>query len=148
ATRDEVEAAARTAQIHDRIMELPNGYDAIVHDDARFSGGEAQRLSIARAILADAPILVLDEATSFADPESEAAIQDALSALTAGRTLIVIAHRLSTIAGADQIVVLDSGSVVERGTHEELLAADGLYARQWAADQRSQPAEIGGEVSS
>ncbi|MEM9464860.1 MAG: ABC transporter ATP-binding protein [Actinomycetota bacterium] len=147
AGRDEIEAAARAAQIHERITELPGGYDAVVHQDARFSGGEAQRLSIARAILADAPILVLDEATSFADPESEAAIQDALSALTAGRTLIVIAHRLSTIVGADQIVVLDAGSVVETGTHDQLLDADGLYARQWAADQRSQPAGAGPEVT-
>ncbi|MFI7700329.1 ABC transporter ATP-binding protein [Nonomuraea sp. NPDC049480] len=136
ATREEVERMARAAQIHDRITELPRGYDSVIGEDAHLSGGEAQRVSIARALLADAPILVLDEATAFADPESESAIQDALSTLVAGRTLLVIAHRLSTIAGVDQIAVLDGGRVAERGTHDELLAAGGLYARLWAAHVR------------
>ncbi len=131
----EIEAAARAAQIHDRILALPRGYDSVVHDDARLSGGEAQRVSIARALLADAPILVLDEATAFADPESEAAIQDALSELVAGRTLLVIAHRLHTIIGVDQICVMDKGRIVERGNHESLLASDGLYAELWRASE-------------
>ncbi|MGW4731058.1 ABC transporter ATP-binding protein [Streptomyces shenzhenensis] len=137
ATSAEVEAAARAAQIHDRILELPRGYDSVVGDDALFSGGEAQRISIARAFLADAPILVLDEATAFADPESEALIQDALSALAIGRTLLVIAHRLSTIQGADQIAVVDRGCIAERGTHDELLARAGTYATLWANHERS-----------
>jgi ATP-binding cassette subfamily B protein len=132
-----VQAAARAAQVHARVMELPRGYDSIVGDEARLSGGEAQRVAIARALLADRPILVLDEATAFADPESEAAIQDALSRLAAGRTLVVIAHRLSTVAGADQILVLSAGRVVERGRHAELLDADGEYARLWRAHERA-----------
>ncbi len=132
---EEIEQAARAAQIHQRILELPRGYDSIAGEDARLSGGEAQRVSIARAILADAPILVLDEATAFADPESEAAIQEALSRLAAGRTLLVIAHRLHTITGVDQICVLDRGRIVERGRHAELLEKGGLYARLWDASE-------------
>lgn len=133
ATGAEVEAAARAAQIHERVTELPRGYRSVVGEDAQLSGGEAQRISIARAILADTPILVLDEATAFADPESEAAVQDALSRLIAGRTLLVIAHRLHTIRGADRVVVLSQGQVAESGRHDELVAAGGLYARMWAA---------------
>ncbi|MEM6440648.1 MAG: ABC transporter ATP-binding protein [Pseudomonadota bacterium] len=135
ATEAEVEAAARAAQIHDRIAALPRGYDSVPREDAHLSGGEAQRVSIARAILADAPVLVLDEATAFADPESEAAIQTALSRLAAGRTVLVIAHRLHTIVGADAICVMDRGRIVERGAHEDLVAAGGLYARLWAASE-------------
>ncbi|MCV7281303.1 ABC transporter ATP-binding protein [Mycolicibacterium flavescens] len=131
ATDDEVVAAATAARIHDRIMALPKGYDSIVDEDAHFSGGEAQRVSIARAILADTPILVLDEATAFADPDSEAQIQQALSQLIVGRTVLVIAHRLGSIVSADNIVVLDGGRVVEQGRHDELLAAGGQYARMW-----------------
>ncbi|MFI6394886.1 ABC transporter ATP-binding protein [Nonomuraea sp. NPDC050547] len=137
ASAEEIERAARAAQIHDRVLALPRGYDSVIGEDAHLSGGEAQRVSIARALLADAPILVLDEATAFADPESESAIQDALSTLVAGRTLLVIAHRLSTITGADQILVLDGGAVGERGVHADLLAQDGPYARQWAAYARA-----------
>lgn len=129
----EVEAAARSAQIHQRIQALPRGYQSVVGEDAIFSGGEAQRLSIARTLLADTPVLILDEATSHADPESEALIQDALSALARGRTVLVIAHRLASICGVDQIVVLDQGRVLESGRHDQLLQANGAYARLWRA---------------
>ncbi|MEM1134123.1 MAG: ABC transporter ATP-binding protein [Pseudomonadota bacterium] len=135
ATAAEVEGAARTAQIHERITELPRGYESVVGEDARLSGGEAQRVSIARAILADAPIVVLDEATAFTDPEAEAAIQDGLSQLIAGRTLLVIAHRLQTITGVDQICVMDKGRIVERGTHDDLMRQNGLYTRLWQASE-------------
>lgn len=139
----DVEAAARAAQIHDRIVTLPRGYASVIGEDARLSGGEAQRVSIARALLADAPILVLDEATAHADPESESAIQDALSRLVVGRTLLVIAHRLATIADADRIVVLDGGRVVEQGRHVELVAAGGWYARAWATERRTDATATG-----
>jgi ABC-type multidrug transport system fused ATPase/permease subunit len=133
ATDEVVRAAATAAAIHQRILTLPRGYDSVIGADARLSGGEGQRVSIARTLLADTPILVLDEATAFADPESEAAVQDALAELAAGRTLLVIAHRLHTVVAADQILVLDEGRVVERGRHDELLRENGLYARLWRA---------------
>ena len=150
APMEAIEAAAKAAQIHDRILALPRGYDSVAGEDARLSGGEAQRVSIARAILADAPILVLDEATAFSDPESEAAIQDALSELVRGRTLLVIAHRLHTITGADTICVMDQGRIVERGRHAELLAKGGLYARMWAAAEPAHAAtsQLSADVSS
>lgn len=137
ASEEEVLRATNAANIHARIMELPQGYDSIVGKDALFSGGEAQRLSIARALLADTPILVMDEATAFADPESEALIQDALSNLATGRTLLVIAHRLSTIQYADQIIVLDRGSIAEQGTHNQLLNNQGKYSELWKRHERS-----------
>ncbi|MNO52268.1 Iron import ATP-binding/permease protein IrtA [compost metagenome] len=132
ATREQVEAAARLANIHTRILQLPRGYDSVVGEDAQLSGGEQQRLSIARAVLLDPPVLVLDEATAAADAESEAAIQDALSRFARGRTLLVIAHRLDTVMHADQILVLDQGALCEQGRHSELLTRQGLYARLWA----------------
>ena len=130
ATADEIERAARAAHIHDFIMRLPQGYDTIVGERGyRLSGGEKQRVAIARVILKDPRILILDEATSHLDSESEALIQAALEPLMRGRTSVVIAHRLSTILAADVILVLDDGQVVEQGTHAELLARNGLYAR-------------------
>ena len=129
ATQAEVELAARAANIHDFIMGLPDRYDTIVGERGyRLSGGEKQRIALARVILKDPRILVLDEATSSLDSESEALIQDALKRVMAGRTSIVIAHRLSTILAADQILVLDRGQIIECGTHAELLARGGLYA--------------------
>lgn len=136
ASREEVEKAARAAQIHERIEQLPNGYETILGTDAALSGGEKQRLTIARAILADTPVLVLDEATAFADPESEYFVQQALSRLTAGRTVLVIAHRLHTVTGVDRIVVLDDGRIAESGTHEELLARAGRYPQLWDANSQ------------
>ncbi|MEV6337353.1 ABC transporter ATP-binding protein [Nocardia vinacea] len=130
-----LEQAARAAQIHDRILALPRGYDSEIGVDAALSGGEAQRLSIARALLADTPVLVLDEATAFADPESEAAVQDALAVLVAGRTVLVIAHRLHTITGVDRILVLEHGSLVEQGDHAGLREAGGTYQRLWEINE-------------
>ena len=131
ATAAEIEAAAADAQIHERILRLPNGYDTVLGGGVALSGGERQRLTIARALLADTPVLVLDEATAFADPESEYLVQQALSRLIRKRTVLVIAHRLHTITDADQIVVLDDGHIVEIGSHETLLDADGRYRRLW-----------------
>ena len=131
ATNHEIEEAAKAACIHDRIMQLPDGYDTIIGEGAHLSGGEAQRLTIARAFLAASPILILDEATAQADSHSERLIQQAISNLTQKRTVIVIAHRLSTIQSVDQIAVIDTGRLVELGTHDDLLTQDGPYARLW-----------------
>ena len=135
ATDEEVEDAARTARIHDLIASLPEGYDTLVGERGyRFSGGEKQRMAIARTVLRNPPVLVLDEATSSLDTQTEYAVQEALERLAEGRTTITIAHRLSTVRDADQIVVLDKGRIIERGTHDELIERGGAYAALVARD--------------
>jgi ATP-binding cassette subfamily B protein len=132
ASRDEVIAAAKAAQCHNFIENLPNGYDTVIGSSGvHLSGGERQRIVIARAILKNAPILVLDEATAFADPENEQKIQLALSELMKNKTVIIIAHRLSTVRGSDKILVVDKGEIVEQGKHNELADANGRYAHMW-----------------
>jgi ATP-binding cassette subfamily B protein len=139
ATQEEIESAARAANIHNFIMDLPDGYDTIVGERGyRLSGGEKQRIALARVILKNPRILVLDEATSSLDSESESLIQDALKRVMAGRTNIVIAHRLSTILAADLILVMDRGRIVERGTHDELMATGGLYAQLYETQFRGE----------
>jgi ATP-binding cassette subfamily B protein len=140
ATDEELEAAARAARIHDHIAALPDGYDTLVGERGyRFSGGEKQRLAIARTLLRNPPVLILDEATSALDTQTERAVQEALDTLARGRTTITIAHRLSTVRDAEQIVVLDHGKVVERGTHDELMSRAGQYA---ALVSRDEPLEL------
>ncbi|AEB08541.1 ABC transporter ATP-binding protein [Desulfobacca acetoxidans] len=137
AGREEIIAAARAARCHDFIERLPDRYDTMVGEGgSTLSGGEKQRVSIARALLKDAPIVLLDEATAFLDPENEVFIQEAINDLVRNKTVVVIAHRLNTITGADKIVVVDQGKVVEEGRHDELLAGNGLYAALWREQQR------------
>ena len=139
ATQDEIESAARAANIHQFIIDLPDGYETITGERGyRLSGGEKQRIALARVIFKDPCILVLDEATSSLDSESESLIQDALKRVMAGRTSIVIAHRLSTILAADLILVMDRGQIVERGTHEQLLAMGGLYSQLYETQFRGE----------
>jgi len=140
ATEAEIIAAAKAAQAHDFIEALPNGYETVIGEggETHLSGGEKQRISIARAILKDAPVIILDEATAFADPENEAKIQAAFSELMQNKTVIVIAHRLSSITDADQILVIDEGQIVERGEHKELLKKPALYKRMWDAHTTAQ----------
>jgi len=139
---EDVVCAARLANIHDRVLELPRGYDTVIGEDVKLSGGEAQRISIARALLADTPVLVLDEATAFVDPQTEQAVRRALATLSGDRTMLVIAHRLETVADADTVVVLENGSIVERGRPAELLVQDGKFAAFW----RSHQSAIAGEI--
>ncbi|GGL37398.1 ABC transporter ATP-binding protein [Planomonospora parontospora] len=132
---DEVVHAARTANIHNRILELPRGYDTVLGQEAGLSGGEAQRIALARALLADTPVLVLDEATAFADPQTEQAVRRALAAPEGGRTILVIAHRLETVADADTVVMLDNGSIAEQGRPADLLAENGKFAAFWQSGE-------------
>jgi ATP-binding cassette subfamily B protein len=132
ASRKEVTAAAQAAQCHEFIEKLPQGYDTVIGaKNIHLSGGERQRIVIARAILKNAPIIVLDEATAFADPENEQKIQKAFEGLMKDKTVIIIAHRLSTVRGADKILVIDGGRVVEEGRHDGLVNAGGRYSRMW-----------------
>ena len=133
-----MEEAARLAHIHDFVKSLPDGYDSMVGERGlKLSGGEKQRVAIARAILKNPPIMLFDEATSALDTHTEREIQSNLAQLSQGRTTLVIAHRLSTIIGADEIIVLEQGRVVERGRHAELLAAEGAYAGLWRRQQQA-----------
>ena len=130
AATDEIESAAKAAAAHDFIGDLAQGYDTVVGESGlKLSGGQRQRIAIARAVLKDAPILLLDEATSALDSDSERQVQDALKRLSTGRTTLVVAHRLSTVIDANQIIVLENGEIVDAGTHTELLARGGLYAK-------------------
>jgi subfamily B ATP-binding cassette protein MsbA len=141
-TSEEIEEAAKRAAAHEFIAELPDGYDTVVGEHGiKLSGGQRQRIAIARAILKNAPILLLDEATSALDTESERQVQVALTELMSGRTTLVIAHRLSTVTDADLIYVIEGGHVCESGTHAELQAADGHYARLYALQFADQPQE-------
>lgn len=144
ATDKAVEAAAKAAQAHEFILALPDGYDTVVGErGASLSGGQRQRITIARAILQDNPIIVLDEATAFADPENAALIQSAIAELTKGKTLLVVAHRLPSIVNADQIAVLDQGRLVELNKHSQLVATNGVYARLWSRYQEAQDWALG-----
>ena len=144
AAREEVMEALKNAQCEDIISKLPHGVDTVIGTEGTYvSGGEAQRLSIARAMLKNAPILILDEATAFADPDNEAKVQKAFSKLAEGKTVIMIAHRLSSVVGADRICVLKAGEIAEQGTHEQLLEENGLYAHMWNEYNKSVSWKVG-----
>ena len=145
ATHEQIVEAAKRAQCHDFISALPKGYDTTVGEGgSSLSGGEKQRISIARAILKDAPIVILDEATSSVDPENEHELLSAILELTQGKTLISIAHRLTTVQNADQILVIDNGTVVQQGTHSELLTQDGIYQSFWKQRKEATGWTLGG----
>jgi ATP-binding cassette subfamily B protein len=145
ATHDEVIAAAQAAHIHEFVSSLPDGYEARVGERGlKLSGGEKQRVAIARAILKNPRIMIFDEATSALDSATEQAIQAELTRIAEGRTTLVIAHRLSTVMDADQILVMDGGRIVERGTHRGLLERGGAYAEMWALQQQEEEAGRGG----
>ncbi|OLZ50848.1 ABC transporter ATP-binding protein [Amycolatopsis keratiniphila] len=136
---DDVVRAARLANIHDRILELPRGYETVLHEETGLSGGEAQRISLARALLADTPVLVLDEATAFADPQTELAVRRALATAREDRTLLVIAHRLETVVDADTVVLLENGTIAERGKPADLLTGNGKFAAFWRSRHAAEP---------
>ena len=147
ATREEVMRAVETAQCREIIDRLPDGLDSVVGNGGTYlSGGENQRIALARAILKDAPIIILDEATAFADAENEHQIQLAFEELTKGKTVLMIAHRLSTIQNADLILVFEEGKIIERGTHDTLLAENGKYASMWKDYQTSIQWKVGKEA--
>ena len=148
ATREEIAHALEVAQCLDIIEKLPNGIDTVVGTNGvHLSGGEQQRIAIARAILKNAPILILDEATAFADPDNEVRVQKALSALSKGKTVIMIAHRLSSITGVDCIYVMQDGEIVESGTHNELIERNGIFARMWKNYSEAAEWKIAKEVT-
>jgi ATP-binding cassette subfamily B protein len=143
ATDKKVEEAAKLAQCHEFIKELENGYDTLTGDAGnKLSGGQKQRISIARSLLKDAPIIILDEATAFTDPENEDRIQMALNDLIEGKTLLVIAHRLSTITGADNIILMDQGQIAAQGTHQQLLKKSAIYKKLWQAHREAMEWDI------
>ena len=143
ASQDEIEAAARGAHAHEFVERLPEGYETVVGErGVKLSGGQRQRIAIARAILKNPSVLILDEATSSLDTESERLIEDALSKLLVGRTTLIIAHRLSTVRRADRLVVIDHGRIVEEGTHADLLGLGGLYARLYQRQFREEPQRV------
>jgi ATP-binding cassette subfamily B protein len=148
ATDEEVDKAAKLARCDEFIREMPEGYETVIGENgSTLSGGERQRISIARALLKNAPVVLLDEATASLDPENETQIQSAISELVKGRTVIVIAHRLRTVIGADKIAVLDNGRLIEEGTSKELLAGNGLFARMYKIQQESLGWAVGGKES-
>jgi ATP-binding cassette subfamily B protein len=145
ATDDQVFEAARLARAHDFILEMSDGYETVVGEGgSTLSGGQKQRISIARAILKDAPIVLLDEATASIDPENERMIQQAFNALVKNKTVIIIAHRLSTVQSADMILVLDKGQIIQQGKHTDLLAQEGMYQRFWEERQKSRSWKLTG----
>lgn len=147
ATDDEVKAAARVAQCEEFISKLPQGYDTVIGEGGgTLSGGERQHISIARAILKDSPIIILDEATASIDPENEHLIQQAITELTRGKTIITIAHRLATVRGADQILVVNDGRIAESGTHEQLMQQDGIYKHFVNIRERAENWNMGDQV--